>query len=243
MAPFASTERPRGIGEGESARRAAILEGSPPVNIHLPASAPADDQATTLPRPTQAEAEEAIRTLLLWAGDDPGREGLLDTPKRVAKAYREWFCGYEEDPVELLARSFEEVEGYDEMVVLRDIRLESMCEHHMCPIIGKAHVAYLPSGRVVGISKLARVVEAYGKRLQIQEKMTAQIANTLNDVLQPKGVAVVIEAVHQCMTTRGVHKTGVSMVTSRMLGSFRDDPSTRREFMSMIQGQRGSGEG
>ncbi len=190
------------------------------------------------PRPRQA-----IRTLLLWAGDDPGREGLLDTPKRVAKAYREWFCGYEEDPVELLARSFEEVEGYDEMVVLRDIRLESMCEHHMCPIIGKAHVAYLPSGRVVGISKLARVVEAYGKRLQIQEKMTAQIANTLNDVLKPKGVAVVIEAVHQCMTTRGVHKTGVSMVTSRMLGAFRDDPSTRREFLAMIQGQRGRVEG
>ncbi|GGJ03540.1 GTP cyclohydrolase I FolE [Neoroseomonas lacus] len=213
------------------------------MNIHLPASAPADDKATTLPRPTQAEAEDAIRTLLLWAGDDPNREGLLDTPKRVASAYREWFCGYEEDPVELLARSFEEVEGYDEMVVLRDIRLESMCEHHMCPIIGKAHVAYLPSGRVVGISKLARVVEAYGKRLQIQEKMTAQIANTLNDVLKPKGVAVVIEAVHQCMTTRGVHKTGVSMVTSRMLGAFRDDPSTRKEFLSMIQGQRGMREG
>lgn len=213
------------------------------MNIHLPAATPADDQATTQPRPTQAEAEAAIRTLLLWAGDDPTREGLLDTPKRVATAYREWFCGYEEDPVELLARSFEEVEGYDEMVVLRDIRLESMCEHHMCPIIGKAHIAYLPSGRVVGISKLARVVEAYGKRLQIQEKMTAQIANTLLDVLQPKGVAVVIEAVHQCMTTRGVHKTGVSMVTSRMLGAFRDDPSTRREFMAMIQGQRGSGEG
>ena len=213
------------------------------MNIHLPAATPADDQATTQPRPTQAEAEAAIRTLLLWAGDDPTREGLLDTPKRVATAYREWFCGYEEDPVELLARSFEEVEGYDEMVVLRDIRLESMCEHHMCPIIGKAHIAYLPSGRVVGISKLARVVEAYGKRLQIQEKMTAQIANTLLDVLQPKGVAVVIEAVHQCMTTRGVHKTGVSMVTSRMLGSFRDDPSTRKEFLSMIQGQRGMREG
>jgi GTP cyclohydrolase I len=213
------------------------------VNIHLPASLPEDDKATTLPRPTQAEAEDAIRTLLRWAGDNPNREGLLDTPKRVANAYREWFCGYEEDPVELLARSFEEVEGYDEMVVLRDIRLESMCEHHMCPIIGKAHVAYLPSGRVVGISKLARVVEAYGKRLQIQEKMTAQIANTLNEVLRPKGVAVVIEAVHQCMTTRGVHKTGVSMVTSRMLGGFRDDPSTRREFMAMIQGQRASGEG
>ncbi|MEO3472355.1 GTP cyclohydrolase I FolE [Roseomonas sp. CAU 1739] len=213
------------------------------MNIQLPASAQTQDTATTQPRPTQEEAEQAIRTLLRWAGDDPSREGLLDTPKRVAQAYREWFCGYEEDPVELLARSFEEVEGYDEMVVLRDIRLESMCEHHMCPIIGRAHVAYLPSGRVVGISKLARVVEAYGKRLQIQEKMTAQIANTLLDVLQPKGVAVVIEAVHQCMTTRGVHKTGVSMVTSRMLGAFRDDPSTRREFLSMIQGQRGSGEG
>lgn len=213
------------------------------VNIHLPASRPADDKASTLRRPTQEEAEDAIRTLLRWAGDDPTREGLLDTPKRVAKAYREWFCGYEEDPVELLARSFEEVEGYDEMVVLRDIRLESMCEHHMCPIIGKAHVGYLPNGRVVGISKLARVVEAFGKRLQIQEKLTAQVANTLHDVLKPKGVAVVIEAVHQCMTTRGVHKTGVSMVTSRMLGAFRDDASTRREFMAMIQGGRGVGEG
>jgi len=214
------------------------------VNIHRPAANPsADDQASAQPRPTQQDAEEAIRTLLRWAGDDPAREGLVDTPKRVAQAYREWFCGYEEDPVELLARSFEEVEGYDEMVVLRDIRLESMCEHHMCPIIGKAHVAYLPNGRVTGISKLARVVEAYGKRLQIQEKMTAQIANTLQDVLQPKGVAVVIEAVHQCMTTRGVHKTGVSMVTSRMLGAFRDDPSTRREFLSMIQGSRNTREG
>ncbi len=213
------------------------------VNILRPAAVLPAEPPTAPPRPTQAEAEDAIRTLLLWAGDDPKREGLLDTPKRVANAYREWFCGYEEDPVELLARSFEEVEGYDEMVVLRDIRLESMCEHHMCPIIGRVHVAYLPSGRVVGISKLARVVEAYGKRLQIQEKMTAQIANTLQDVLQPKGVAVVIEAVHQCMTTRGVHKTGVSMVTSRMLGAFRDDPSTRREFLSMIQGSRNTGEG
>jgi GTP cyclohydrolase IA len=214
-----------------------------PVNIHLPTTRPADEQATSLPRPTQEQAEDAIRTLLLWAGDDPTREGLLDTPKRVAKAYREWFCGYEEDPVELLARSFEEVEGYDEMVLLRDIRVESMCEHHMCPIIGKAHIAYLPNGRVVGISKLARVVEAFGKRLQIQEKLTAQVANVINDVLKPKGVAVVFEAVHQCMTTRGVHKTGVSMVTSRMLGAFRDDASTRREFLSMIQGQRGAGEG
>jgi len=212
-----------------------------PVNIHLPAPRTADDPATTLPRPTQQQAEDAIRTLLLWAGDDPNREGLLDTPKRVAKAYREWFCGYEEDPVELLARSFEEVEGYDEMVVLRDIRVESMCEHHMCPIIGKAHVGYLPNGRVVGISKLARVVEAFGKRLQIQEKLTAQVANVINEVLRPKGVAVVFEAVHQCMTTRGVHKTGVSMVTSRMLGAFRDDASTRREFLSMIQGSRAAG--
>ncbi len=214
-----------------------------PVNIHLPAARPVDDNASSLPRPTQQQAEDAIRTLLLWAGDDPSREGLLDTPKRVAKAYREWFCGYEEDPVELLARSFEEVEGYDEMVLLRDIRVESMCEHHMCPIIGKAHIAYLPNGRVVGISKLARVVEAFGKRLQIQEKLTAQVANVINDVLKPKGVAVVFEAVHQCMTTRGVHKTGVSMVTSRMLGAFRDDASTRREFLSMIQGNRGPGEG
>jgi len=199
--------------------------------------------ADLITRPTQAEAEDAIRTLLLWAGDDPSREGLLDTPKRVAKAYREWFCGYEEDPTELLARSFEEVEGYDEMVVLRDIRLESVCEHHMAPIVGRVHVAYLPAGRVVGISKLARVVDAFGKRLQIQEKFTAQVANTIQEVLQPKGVAVVVEAVHQCMTTRGVHKTGVSMVTSRMLGGFRDDPSTRREFMAMIQGGRGTVEG
>lgn len=199
----------------------------------------AQPAASGTPRPTQAEAEDAIRTLLLWAGDNPNREGLLDTPKRVAKAHREWFCGYEEDPVELLARSFEEVEGYDEMVLLRDIRIESMCEHHMCPIIGRAHVAYLPSGRVVGISKLARVVEAYGKRLQIQEKMTAQVANVINAVLKPRGVAVVIEAVHQCMTTRGVHKAGVSMVTSRMLGAFRDDASTRREFLAMIGAPRG----
>ncbi|MFM2150975.1 MAG: cyclohydrolase FolE [Pseudomonadota bacterium] len=194
------------------------------------------------PRPTAEQAEDAIRTLLRWAGDDPSREGLIDTPKRVAKAYREWFCGYEEDPVELLARSFEETDGYDEMVLLRDIRLESTCEHHMAPILGRVHVAYLPSGRVVGISKLARVVEAYAKRLQIQEKMTAQIANTINDVLKPKGVAVVVEAAHQCMTTRGVHKPGVTMVTSRMLGAFRDDPSTRREVLAMIAAPR-PGEG
>ena len=185
-------------------------------------------------RPTQAEAEEAVRTLLRWAGDNPSREGLLDTPKRVTKAYGEWFAGYEVDPQEILARTFEEVEGYDEMVVLRNVRFESHCEHHLAPIIGKAHIAYLPDRRVVGISKLARLVDAYGKRLQIQEKMTAQIANTLNDVLQPKGVGVVIEASHGCMTTRGIHKSGLTMVTSQMIGAFREQSSTRREFLAAI---------
>jgi GTP cyclohydrolase IA len=185
-------------------------------------------------RPTQAEAEAAVRTLLRWAGEDPAREGLRDTPARVARSYLELFSGYDIDPVALLERTFEEVEGYDEIVLLRDIRLESYCEHHMVPIIGRAHVAYLPGTRVVGISKLARVVDAYAKRLQIQERLTVQIANTINEVLQPRGVAVVIEAGHQCMTTRGVHKPGVSMVTSRMLGAFRDNPETRRELLSMI---------
>ena len=184
--------------------------------------------------PTREEAEEAVRTLLRWAGDDPEREGLLDTPKRVVRAYEEFFSGYAVEPRELLERTFEETDGYDEMVVLRDIRFESHCEHHLAPIIGRAHVAYLPRHRVVGISKLARVVEAYAKRLQIQEKMTAQIANTIDEVLEPLGAAVVIEAAHQCMTTRGVHKAGVTMVTSRMTGGFRKDPSTRREFLSMI---------
>jgi GTP cyclohydrolase IA len=212
------------------------------VNIQANAGQRDDDKASDL-RPTREQAEDAIRTLLRWAGDNPDREGLQDTPARVARAYREWFCGYEEDPAELLARSFEETDGYDEMVVLRDIRLESTCEHHMAPILGRVHVAYLPNGRVVGISKLARVVDAYSKRLQIQEKLTAQIANTLQDVLQPKGVAVVVEAAHQCMTTRGVHKPGVTMVTSRMLGAFRDDPSTRREFLAMIGNPRGHAEG
>ena len=187
-------------------------------------------------RPTRAEAEEAVRVLLRWACDDPTREGLRDTPKRVVKSYEEFFAGYHVDPVALLERTFEETDGYDEIVLLRDIRVESYCEHHMVPIIGRAHIGYLPHRRVIGISKLARVVEAYAKRLQIQEKLTAQIANTLNEVLQPRGVAVVIEASHQCMTTRGVHKPGVSMVTSRMLGAFRDDPTTRREFLSMLRG-------
>jgi GTP cyclohydrolase IA len=202
---------------------------------------PSYDAAVTPPRPTQEEAEAAIRTLLCWAGDDPAREGLLETPSRVARAYREWFAGYATDPVAVLERTFAETEGYDEIVLLRDIRVESTCEHHMAPIIGRAHVAYLPHRRVVGISKLARVVDAYAKRLQIQEKLTAQIANTINDVLQPRGVAVIVEAQHQCMTTRGVHKPGVTMTTSRMLGAFRDDPTTRRELLSLIGGRGGTG--
>lgn len=185
-------------------------------------------------RPSRKQAEEAVRTLLLWAGEDPRREGLVDTPKRVAHAYEDWFSGYQADPVKYLRRTFEEVEGYDEMIVLRDIPFESHCEHHMAPIIGKAHVGYLPSDKVVGISKLARVVDAFARRFQVQEKMTAQIANCINDVLSPRGVGVVIEASHQCMTTRGVHKTGVSMVTSQMLGLFRKDARTRAEFLRMI---------
>jgi len=185
-------------------------------------------------KPAREEAEEAVKVLLRWAGDDPAREGLLDTPGRVVRAYEEHFAGYHEDPMEYLQRTFEEVNGYDEMVVLRDIRFESHCEHHMLPIIGHAHVAYLPNKRVVGISKLARLVEVFAKRLQIQEKMTAQIATTLDEVLAPKGVGVVIEAAHQCMTTRGIHKPGVTMVTSHMLGGFRDDPMTRREFLAII---------
>ncbi len=185
-------------------------------------------------RPTRDEAEAAIETLLRWAGDDPAREGLRDTPARVARAFEDWFSGYGNDPEDYLKRTFEEVEGYDEMIVLRDIRFESHCEHHLAPIIGKAHVAYLPTNRVVGISKLARVVEAYARRLQVQEKMNAQIANCIQKVLEPKGVAVVIEAQHQCMTTRGVHKPGVTMVTSTMLGAFRKDPMTRREFLTII---------
>ena len=185
-------------------------------------------------KPSRSEAEAAVRILLRWAGDDPSREGLVGTPDRVVRAFEEWFSGYAVDPLDLLQRTFEETEGYDEMVVLRDVRFESHCEHHMAPIIGKVHIAYLPDRRVIGISKLARLVEVFAKRLQIQEKMTAQIANTLNEVLMPKGVAVVMEAQHQCMTTRGVHKPGVTMVTSRMLGAFRDDQATRREFLAII---------
>jgi GTP cyclohydrolase IA len=185
-------------------------------------------------RPSRAEAEEAVRTLIRWAGDDPAREGLLGTPDRVIRAYREYFTGYDENPVALLQRTFEETDGYDEIVMLKDIRFESHCEHHLAPIIGKVHIAYLPSNRVVGISKLSRLVDVYAKRLQIQEKMTAQIANTLDEVLQPKAVAVVIEAAHQCMTTRGTHKPGTMLVTSRMLGVFRSDPTSRREVLAMM---------
>ena len=183
---------------------------------------------------TQADAEEAVRTLLRWAGEDPAREGLLDTPKRVAEAYSDWFSGYAIDPRDYLQRTFEEMAGYDEMVVLRDIEFESHCEHHMAPIIGKAHVGYLPTSKVVGISKLARVVDVFARRFQVQEKMTAEIARCIEDVLQPRGVGVVIEATHECMTTRGVHKRGVSMITSKMLGAFRDDARTRAEFLTFI---------
>jgi GTP cyclohydrolase IA len=191
--------------------------------------------ARTAPdRPSREEAEAAVRTLLRWAGDNPQREGLVDTPKRVAKAFEDWFSGYDQDPEDYLKRTFEEVAGYDDMVILKDIRFESHCEHHLAPIIGRAHVGYLPTRRVVGISKLARVVEAFARRLQVQEKMNAQIAHCIQKVLEPKGVAVVIEAAHQCMTTRGVHKTGVTMVTSSMLGAFRENSDTRREFLNII---------
>jgi GTP cyclohydrolase I len=186
-------------------------------------------------RPSRDEAEVAFRTIIRWAGDDPYRAGLIETPARVARAFEEFFCGYDQDPETILMKTFEEIEGYDEMIVLRGIPFESHCEHHLAPIIGRAWVGYVPNGRVVGISKLARVVEAYAKRLQIQEKMTAQIANTIEHVLQPQGVAVVIKAEHQCMTTRGVHKPGTDLVTSRMLGCFRDCPMSRQEFLAMVE--------
>jgi GTP cyclohydrolase I len=207
----------------------ANADNKPRLAVAVCAGAPPKVQ-----KPTRVEAEEAVRTLLLWAGDDPTREGLKDTPARVARAFEEWFAGYDSDPQAYLERTFEEVHGYDEMVVLRDIRFESHCEHHLAPIIGRVHIGYLPNEKVVGISKLARVVDAYAHRLQVQEKMNAQIANCIQHVLEPKGVAVVIEASHQCMTTRGVHKTGVTMVTSTMLGAFREDARTRREFLNMI---------
>ena len=185
-------------------------------------------------KPSREEAMDAVRTMIAWAGDDPSREGLLETPKRVIKAYEEFFAGYDMDPDEILNKTFEEVAGYDEMIIIKDIRLESHCEHHMVPILGKAHLAYIPNNRVVGISKLARVVDVYGKRLQTQETMTAQIAESINRVLQPNGVAVVVDAGHQCMTTRGIHKTNATTITSQMLGVFRSDYRTRSEFMNLI---------
>ncbi len=196
--------------------------------------APTAPSADSPEAPTREQAEEAVRTLIRWAGDDPSREGLLGTPDRVVRSYEEFFAGYHQDPVDILTTTFEETDGYDEVIALRDIALNSHCEHHMVPILGKAHVAYLPNNRVVGISKLARVVEAYSKRLQIQEKLTSQIANAINDVLQPRGVAVIVEAEHQCMTTRGVNKPGVALVTSKMLGAFREDDVLRGELLSLI---------
>ena len=210
------------------------------MNFDKPFSVIAEKQNETA-KPSRSDAEAAVRTLIRWAGDDPDREGLVDTPDRVVRSYEEFFSGYAADPKAILERTFEEVEGYDEIVLLRDIRLESHCEHHMVPILGKAHVAYMPHRRVVGISKLARLVEAYAKRLQIQEKLTSQVANAINEILQPLGTAVVIEAAHQCMTTRGVQKAGVTMVTSRMLGTFRENGETRRELLAMI-GNPSSGE-
>ncbi len=203
------------------------------MNVEKKIAAP-DQGSADAERPSREEAEEAVRTLIRWAGDDPARDGLLGTPDRVVRAYEEYFAGYDVDPEDLLGRTFDETAGYDEIVVLKDIPFASHCEHHIAPMIGKAHVAYIPDKRVVGISKMARLVEVYARRLQIQEKLTAQIANTMDDVLQPKGVAVVVEAYHECMTTRGIDKPGVSLVTSRMLGAFRDNLATRREFLAMI---------
>jgi GTP cyclohydrolase I len=212
-------DRPRKTPRDKSSRSSETMVAETPVHIA---------------RPDPKDVEEAVRTLIRWAGDDPDREGLVGTPGRVARAFEDWFSGYQEDPKEMLQRTFEEVGGYDEIVLLRDIRFESHCEHHMAPIFGRAHIGYLPRNRVVGISKLARLVEVYARRLQIQERLTAQIAKAIEDVLKPHGVAVVIEATHACMTTRGVHKTSSSMVTSRMLGVFRNQPETRQEFLAAI---------
>jgi GTP cyclohydrolase I len=214
----------------ETALRRRAKQSTSPADARRRESAMTSQPLTV----TQAQAEDAVRTLLRWAGEDPAREGLLDTPKRVVEAYGDWFSGYAIDPRDYLQRTFEEMAGYDEMVVLRDIEFESHCEHHMAPIIGKAHVGYLPTTKVVGISKLARVVDVFARRFQVQEKMTAEIARCINEVLQPRGVGVVIEAAHECMTTRGVHKRGVSMITSKMLGAFRDDARTRAEFLTFI---------
>jgi GTP cyclohydrolase I len=204
------------------------------INSRAPGPTAGKEQAPGAVRPSRTEVEDAIRTLIRWTGDDPTREGLVETPTRVARAYEEWFSGYDDDPEEFLRRTFEEVAGYDELVLLRDVRFVSHCEHHMAPIIGRAHIGYLPRNRVVGISKLARLVQVYARRLQIQERMTAEIANTLDRVLKPYGVAVVVEGRHGCMTSRGVHQSDATMITSRMLGVFRDRPETRQEFLSAI---------
>ena len=196
------------------------------------------NKAIPITKPSPEEAMDAVKTLLAFAGDDPTREGLVETPKRVIKAYEEFFAGYNEDPTEVLSKTFEQVEGYDEMVIVKNIRVESHCEHHMVPILGVAHVGYIPDKRVVGISKLARIIDIFGKRLQTQETMTAQVADTINAVLKPQGVAVVIDAAHQCMTTRGIHKTETSTVTSRMLGAFRNNLDTRAEFMNHIKTEK-----
>ncbi|MEM6649656.1 MAG: GTP cyclohydrolase I FolE [Pseudomonadota bacterium] len=198
-----------------------------------PAASAVDDLLNPQ-KPTAKDAEQAVRTLLEWIGDDPDREGLVDTPKRVTNAFKEWFSGYSEDPEEILARTFEEVEGYNDIVLLKDIRLESYCEHHIAPIIGKAHIAYLPRNKVVGISKLARLIDIYAKRLQVQEKLTAQVADTLTRVLDPRGVAIMIDAEHQCMSTRGVHKPGVGTITTRFTGVFNDDPKFEQRFFQLI---------
>lgn len=192
------------------------------------------NERTSLTKPSRAEAEAAVETLLKWAGDDPSREGLIDTPARVARAYEEFFSGYEDNPEEMLARTFEEVDGYDDMVMLRDISLQSHCEHHMVPILGKAHIAYLPDRRVVGISKLARVLDSFGRRLQTQETMTAQVASAIQNALKPLGVAILVDAQHQCMTTRGVKKTDVSMVTTRFTGVFKEQADLRERFYQQI---------
>jgi GTP cyclohydrolase I len=226
----------RMVARREPGRASCKNRGSTFFPCPIMPTAPRRRDSPTLPAtpPSREEAIDAVRTLIRWAGDDPDREGLLETPDRVVRSYAEFFSGYAQDPKEILAKTFSEVDGYDEMIVMNDIRFESHCEHHMVPIIGKAHIGYLPDRRVVGISKLARLVDVYARRLQIQEKMTVQIADTLQEVLQPKGVGVVVEAAHQCMTTRGVHKPGAALVTSRMLGAFRQDVSTRREFLAII---------
>jgi GTP cyclohydrolase I len=194
-----------------------------------------DAERTRPGRPSRSEVEAAYRTVIRWIGEDPNRDGLKETPARVVRSLDEFFSGYRQDPVDILQKTFEEIEGYDEMIVLRGVRFESHCEHHMAPIIGQAWVAYVPNGRVVGISKLARIVDVYAKRMQIQEKLTAQIANTIDEVLKPQGVGVIVKASHHCMTTRGIHKHGTDLVTSRMLGCFRDNPITRQEFLKMVE--------